>query len=469
MAYKLLIDGELVDGVGTLDVIDPATGKVFETCARASADQLEQAIEAAQRAFPDWSRQSYAYRRQCLGKLADALEERQGEFARLLTREQGKPLTEAGYEVFGGIALLRWHAENELPLEVVHDREDGIYVEQRTPLGVVAGIAPWNFPLVLIIGKIAPALNVGNTIVAKPAPSTPLTTALLGEVAQGILPPGVLNIIIDANDLGPQLTRHPAVRKISFTGSTGTGRRVMESAAASLKHLTLELGGNDAAIVLDDVDVKEIAPKLLGAAMVNAGQVCLAAKRIYAPAAIHDALCDEMAALSRNLVVGNGLDETTRIGPLQNRQQFEKVLNIIADARANGTLLAGGDKLPGGGYFITPAVVRDLSDESRLVTEEQFGPVVPILKYETIDEVVERTNASEFGLGGTIWTSNTARGIEVAKRIESGIVWVNRHLLMPFDMPFGAAKQSGFGLSQGLEGLKAYTQLKIINAARADA
>lgn len=469
MAYKLLIDGQLVDGAGTLDVIEPATGAVFETCARASAEQLEQAVEAAQRAFPDWSQRSYAFRRDCLGKLADALDARQGDFAQLLTREQGKPLIEAGYEVFGAIALLRWHAENELPLEVVHDREDGIYVEQRTPLGVVAGIAPWNFPLILILGKIAPALNVGNTVVAKPAPSTPLTTSLLGEIAQDIFPAGVLNIIIDANDLGQRLTGHPAVRKISFTGSTGTGRRVMENAAASLKHLTLELGGNDAAIVLDDVDVKEIAPKLLAAAMVNAGQVCLAAKRIYAPASIYDALCDEMAALARVMVVGNGLDEGTQIGPLQNRQQFEKVLDIIADASANGKLLAGGERLPGEGYFISPAVVRDLADETRLVAEEQFGPVIPVLKYDTIDEVVARANASEFGLGATIWTRDTGRGIELAKRIDSGVVWVNRHLMMPFDMPFGAAKQSGFGVAQGLEGLKAYTQLKVINAAQAAA
>lgn len=466
MAYRLLIDGKMVDGVGSVDVIDPATGAVFATCARASAEQLDEAIDAAQRAFPEWSRQRYAFRRECLGKLADALEARKDEFARLLTLEQGKPLIEAGYEVSGAIALLRWHAEHELPLEVVHDREDGIYVEQYTSLGVVAGIAPWNFPLILIVGKIAPALNVGNTMVAKPAPSTPLTTALFGELAQDILPAGVLNIIVDASDLGQHLTGHPAVRKISFTGSTGTGRRVMESAAGSLKHLTLELGGNDAAIVLDDVDIKEVAPKLLSAAMVNAGQVCLAAKRIYAPATIYDELCEEIAELARGLKVGNGLEESTQIGPLQNRQQFEKVLDIIAEARQRGELMVGGNQLPGNGYFITPAVVRDMDDDSRIVKEEQFGPVVPILKYATIDEVVERANASDFGLGGTVWTSNTERGIELAKRIDSGIVWVNRHLIMPLDLSFGPAKQSGFGISQGLDGLKAYTQLKVINAAK---
>lgn len=466
MAFQLLIDGRLVDGVGTLDVIEPSTGEVFETCARAGPEQLEQAIGAAARAFPAWSRQSYSYRRARLGALADALEARQQEFVRLLTREQGKPLTEAGFEVGGAIAILRWHAENELALETVHDREDGIFVEQRSPLGVVAGIAPWNFPLALIVGKIAAALNVGNTMVAKPAPSTPLTTALLGELACDILPAGVLNIIIDDNDLGQKLTEHPSVAKISFTGSTATGKRVMESASASLKRLTLELGGNDVAIVLDDVLVKDVAPKLLAASMINAGQVCLAAKRIYAPASLHDALCDELAELAQSITVGNGLDEGVQLGPVQNLAQFNKLLDIIAEAGASGKILAGGASLPGGGYFIAPTIVSDLPDDARLVAEEQFGPVIPVLKYETIEEVVARANNTAFGLGGTIWTSDPARGIEVAKRIDSGVIWVNRHLEMPFDMPVGAAKHSGFGVAQGLEGLKEYTQLKIINAAR---
>lgn len=466
MAYKLLIDGRLVDGMDTLDIIEPSTGNVFETCARASADQLDQAVAAASRAFPAWSGLSYADRRACLDALADGIEARQSEFVRLLTREQGKPLAEAGYEVGGAIAILRWHANNELPLETVHDRDDGIFVEQRSPLGVVAGIAPWNFPLILIVGKIAAALNVGNTMVAKPAPSTPLTTALLGEVACNILPPGVLNIIIDDNDLGQRLTEHEAVAKISFTGSTATGKRVMESASASLKRLTLELGGNDVAIVLDDVNVKDVAPKLLAAAMINAGQVCLAAKRIYAPASLFDELCDELAALAEKIVVGNGLDDDTQLGPVQNFAQFNKVLEMIADARANGRVLAGGETLTGGGYFIKPTIVAGLPDHARLVAEEQFGPVIPVLKYESIDEVVDRANDTLFGLGGTIWTGDTARGIELAKRIDSGVVWVNRHLEMPFDMPVGAAKHSGFGVAHGLEGLKEYTQLKIINAAK---
>ncbi|UZW56406.1 aldehyde dehydrogenase family protein [Sphingobium sp. JS3065] len=461
-----MIDGQLVNGCSTLDVVDPATGLPFEVCARADEAQLEEAIAAARRAYPEWSRRPYSDRRKCIGELAAQLERRKDEFARLLTREQGKPLLEAGYEVAGAVAILRWHAENELPLEIMHDREDGLFVEQRTPLGVVAAIAPWNFPLILIVGKIAAALNVGNTVVAKPAPTTPLTTALLGEIAAEALPPGVLNIIIDANDLGARLTSHPDIAKVSFTGSTATGKRVMESAASSLKRLTLELGGNDAAIILDDVDVKSIAPRILSAAMMNAGQICLAAKRVYAPASLYDELCTELARLADNMVVGNGLDPETNMGPIQNRQQFDRVREIIDDARQNGNVITGGEASTHGGYFITPAVVRDLSDEDRLVAEEQFGPVIPILRYETIDELISRVNDSKFGLGGTVWTGDPLRGIELAKHIRSGVVWVNRHLEMPFDIPVGAAKESGFGVSQGLDGLKEYTQLKIINAAK---
>src|SRR3546814_830973 len=288
MAYKLLIDGRLVDGASTLDVVEPATGKVFATCARADEAQLEEAIAAAKRAFPAWSSLAHAKRQDYLIRLADAMEARENDFCTLLTREQGKPLDQARFEVGGAIAALRYFAELDLPIETIRETEDGKILEQRTPLGVVGAITPWNFPVILLVMKLAPGLSVGNTMIAKPAPTTPLTTAFLGEIAADILPPGVLNIIIDANDLGGRISTHPDIAKVSFTGSTGTGKKVMEGAAGTLKRLTLELGGNDAAIVLDDVDVKDVAPKLFAAAMVNAGQVCLAAKRIYAPRALYE-------------------------------------------------------------------------------------------------------------------------------------------------------------------------------------
>lgn len=467
MAYQLLIDGKLVDGATTLDVIDPASGKVFATCARADAAQMDTAIAAAKRAYPGWAALPHATRQDYMTKLADALEARQDEFTTLLTREQGKPLQQAGFEIGGSVAILRWHATAQVPLQTIRDTDAERIVEQRAPLGVVAGIAPWNFPMILMMMKIAPALVVGNTMVAKPAASTPLTMALFGEIAADILPAGVLNIIIDGNDLGGHLTDHADIAKVSFTGSTATGKRVMASAAGTLKRLTLELGGNDAAIILDDADVKEVAPKVFAAAMVNAGQVCLAAKRIYAPRAMYDALCDELAQLARDAVVDDGLNQGAQIGPLQNKQQYEKVLEIIEDARGQGTVLAGGGALDREGYFIAPTVVRDLPDSARLVREEQFGPVIPVLAYDDIDEVIARANDSDYGLGGTIWTSDIERGLAVALKIETGTVWVNKHLDMPLDIPFGGAKQSGFGLSQGMDGLNEFTQVKIINIAKA--
>lgn len=466
MSYRLLIDGKLVDGAATLDVIDPATGEVFETCARADEGQINDAVAAAKRAFPSWSTLPHAKRQAHLEKFAAGMEARFDEFCRLLTREQGKPTPQAQFEVGGAIAALRFFAALELPHKVIRDTAQERIIEQRTPLGVIAGIAPWNFPVILLMFKIAPALSTGNTMVAKPAATTPLTTALMGEIAAETLPPGVLNIVIDANDLGAVLTAHPDIAKVSFTGSTGTGKRVMEAAAGTLKRLTLELGGNDAAIILDDADVKTVAPKVFQAAMINAGQVCLAAKRVYAPREMIDALCAEFERLGREAIVGDGLKQGTQIGPVQNRQQYDKVLELIEDARSQGRIVVGGEPIGRGGYFIAPTVIRDLPDGARLVREEQFGPVIPVLAYDSVDEVIERANDSEFGLGGTVWTANFERGIDVALRINTGTVWVNKHLDMPFDIPFGGAKQSGIGRENGIEGMQEFTQVKIINVAK---
>lgn len=465
MSYKLLIDGKLVDGASTLEVINPATGAVFATCARADEEQLEQAIAAARRAFPAWAALSHDERRGYLVRLADAMEARQGEFAELLTREQGKPLPFATAEVAYSIGALRYFAEQDFPLTTRRETQNGRILEQRTPLGVVGAITPWNFPVALLLIKVGPALSTGNTMVAKPAPTTPLTTALLGEVASRILPPGVFNVIIDANDLGGKITSHPDVAKVTFTGSSATGKRVMASAADTIKRLTLELGGNDAAIILDDIDVKEAAAKVFSAGMLNSGQICLAAKRIYAPRTIYDALCDELGNLARQAVVDDGLNQGAQIGPVQNRLQYEKVLGFIESARGQGRVVAGGSALPRQGYFIQPTIIRDLPDDAPLVREEQFGPVIPVLAYDTIDEVIERVNSSEFGLGGTIWTNDADRGLQVALRIQSGTVWVNQHLDMPYDTPYGGAKQSGIGRESGIEGMKEFTQSKIINIA----
>jgi len=465
MTYRLLIDGALVDGASRMDVIDPSTGEPFASCARADEAQLELAVQAAHRAFPGWAALPWATRAALLGEVADAMEKRFDEFSTLLTSEQGKPLAEARFEIGAAIAALRVMPATELSDETIVDTDTDRIIEQRSPLGVVAAITPWNFPMILLLVKTASALATGNTVVAKPAPTTPLTTLLFGEVAASILPPGVLNVIADQNDLGGQLSGHPLIAKVSFTGSTGTGRKVMQAAAGTLKRLTLELGGNDVAILLDDVDVVAVAPRIFAAATINAGQVCMAAKRIYAPRALYDALCGELARIAEQTVVDDGRNQGAQIGPLQNRQQYEKVLELIEDARARGEIIAGGAALDRPGYFIAPTVVKGLPDDARLVKEEQFGPVIPVLAYDTLDEVIDRANDSEFGLAGSIWTGDIERGIAIARRIETGTVWINKHLDLRFDVPFGGAKQSGIGREQGLDGLREFTQVKVISVA----
>jgi acyl-CoA reductase-like NAD-dependent aldehyde dehydrogenase len=464
--FNLLIDGRLTPGAATLDVINPATGKVLTTCARADKAQLDAAVAAAKRAFVTWSATPIETRRRALLEVAAALEARIPEFARLLTEEQGKPLVHAAGEIGGAVAMIRAFAAMDLPVTVLRDDARERIVQQHAPLGVVAAITPWNFPMVLLMIKVAPALLAGNTVVAKPAPTTPLTTLLFAELCADILPPGVLNVIVDQNDLGGFLTTHPDIAKVAFTGSTATGRKVMASVASTIKRLTLELGGNDAAIVLDDVDVKEVATKIFQGAMVNSGQVCLAIKRVYVPDSLYEAMCTELAALAKAAVVGDGLDAATQMGPLQNKAQFEKVKEFLEDARTNGRIIAGGNALDRDGYFIAPTIVRDIADNTRLVREEQFGPVLPVLKYTDLDDAIARANSSEYGLGGTVWGADSKRAFEVAQRIAAGTVWVNKHLDLPPDIPFGGAKQSGFGTEMGQEGLLEFTQMRIINIAK---
>lgn len=467
LSLRLLIDGKLVAGADHLPVINPATGQELAQAPRADADQLQQAVAAARRAFPAWAARSYAERRALLEQLADGIEARFEDFARLLTLEQGKPLDQARFEIGGTIAGLRWFAAQELAPHEIRDTPDERITELRVPLGVVAAITPWNFPLILLVVKLGPALITGNVVIAKPAPTTPLTTLLLGEVAAPILPPGVFQTLVDANDLGPLLTTHPGIDQVSFTGSTATGKKVLASTVDSLKRFTLELGGNDAALVLDDAAVERVAPAIFRAATVNAGQVCLAAKRVYAPRALYDALCAALGDLARSAVVGDGLEQGTQIGPVQNAAQFAKLQAYLAEASAEGTIVAGGAALDRPGYFVAPTIVRDLPEQSRLVQEEQFGPILPVLPYDDLDAAIAAINASDYGLGGTVWTSDPARGEAVAARINSGTVWVNRHLDLPFDVPFGGAKQSGIGRQQGLEGMAEFTQARVINLAKA--
>ena len=462
--YKLLIDGEMVDGVSSFDVINPATAQPFARCPKADEKLLNHAVAAAKSAFSAWAATPVDQRAALVTALADRLEQRAEEFAALLTTEQGKPLNQAMFEIMGSVMTLRAFAAMRPEANILRDDGGNRVIEHRTPLGVVAAITPWNFPVILAMNKLGPALVTGNTMVLKPAPTTPLTTLLFGEICAQLLPRGVVNVICDQNDLGGLLSAHPDVAKLSFTGSTATGKKVMASAAAGLKRVTLELGGNDAAIVLDDVDTAVAARKVYDGAMANAGQICVAIKRAYVPEAIYDDFCDELARLAKETVVDDGSRQGAKIGPVQNAMQYDKVVALLADARERGTVLAGGEPLDRPGYFLPPTIVRDLDDDAPLVREEQFGPVLPVLKYRDIEDVIARANDSEYGLGGTVWGRDVARATEVAMRIDSGTVWVNQHLAIDPNIPFRGSKQSGIGGELGQAGLNEYTQAHVVNA-----
>jgi acyl-CoA reductase-like NAD-dependent aldehyde dehydrogenase len=460
----LLIGGKLVDGDATMDVINPANEEVLATCPRGSKAQLDKAVAAAKAAFPAWAAKPIAERKAVLNAVADVIEKNAAQLGRLLTQEQGKPLADAIGEAYGLAAFCRYFTSLDLPEKILEDSGTRKVEMRRKPLGVIGCIVPWNFPLILIGLKMPAALLAGNTIVLKPAPTTPLATLRLGELIADIVPAGVINIITDQNDLGGELTKHPDVRKISFTGSTATGKKVMEGAAATLKRITLELGGNDAAIVLDDVDPKTAAPKIFDGAFQNSGQVCIAMKRLYVHESIYDEMCDALAAVAKAAVVGDGLQQGTKIGPLQNKMQFEKVKEILDDARKHGTVIAGGEVLDKG-YFIRPTIVRDITDGTRLVDEEQFGPVLPVIKYSDPEDALARANASPYGLGASVWSSNMARAHALAQRLDAGTVWINKHIDLAPHIPFGGAKQSGLGTEMAEEGLNEFTQIQVINAA----
>jgi acyl-CoA reductase-like NAD-dependent aldehyde dehydrogenase len=456
----------LVEGADTLDVINPATGRVMATSPRANRAQLEQAVAAAKGAFPAWSARPLGQRAALLVKLGEEREAEQSEFARLLTQEQGKPLPQALWEIATTIAALRYFATLDLPTDVLKEDATQKVVRQHRSLGVVAAITPWNLPLLLLMVEVAPALLAGNTVVAKPAPTTPLTTLGFGGLCARILPAGVVSVIVDQNDLGDALTGHPDVAKVAFTGSTATGRKVMASAAGTLKRLTLELGGNDAAIVLDDADPKEVAPKIYAAATFMSGQACIAIKRLYVHDSIYDAVCNELGRLARATVVGDGLEPGTQMGPVQNWAQFERVKGFLEEARRSGTIVAGGGVLEREGYFVQPTIVRNIPDDTRLVRDEQFGPVLPVLRYSDLDDAIARANDTDFGLGGSVWSPDRDRAFGVATRVHAGTVWVNKHLDVGLDTPFAGAKQSGIGTELGQAGLEEFTQATIINMAK---
>jgi len=462
----MTIDGARVMSGPTFSVINPATGETFGAAPDCTRDQLDDAMQAAAETFETWRRDESS-RRQLLLNCAEALTRQAAELAELLTREQGKPLPKAAGEIAGAAKWFTYTAGLEIPIDVALDN-DRVRVEvRRRPHGVVAAITPWNYPVSLAVWKIAPALLAGNTVVLKPSPYTPLTTLRMGAILRDVLPSGVLNVISGGDELGALLTTHPKVRKISFTGSVATGKLVAAAAASDLKRVTLELGGNDPAILLPDVDVSRVAKRLFWGAFENCGQVCSAIKRVYVPHSLSGQLLSELGDVARGVQVGDGFVAGTQIGPLNNRPQFERVQELVEDAKQAGAkVVAGGHRLTGHGYFYAPTIVGDVSDGIRVVDEEQFGPVLPVVSYVDLEDAIARANATHFGLSGSVWSSDATRAQEVAAQLECGTVWVNQHLNVVPHAPFGGAKWSGLGVENGPWGLLGFTELQTINVAK---
>ena len=466
--YKNLIDGEMVDNGEWLEVLNPANEQVVGRVPASGKDELDRAVAAARRAFKTWKETSHEERQQVVQGIAAAIKENADELFRLLTTEQGKPHAQAQQEIYGAAGLAA--AQSTLTLDDVVNQDDDTRLSRtrRVPVGVVGGIVPWNFPIMMAIQKIVPALVAGCTIVLKPSPFTPLTTLRIAELIKDVVPAGTVNIITGEDTLGPLITGHPDIDKITFTGSTATGKKIMEGAAGDLKRITLELGGNDASIVLPDADVEKVAEQLFWSSFSNAGQVCIAAKRIYIHEDIYDDLSKAIAEYAKTVVVGDGSQQGTGVGPIQNKKQYERVLELIQDAKDNGyKFLTGGDKDPSGtGYYVPITILDNPPEDARIVAEEQFGPVMPLMKFESVDEVIERANNSEYGLAGAVWTKDTDKGVEIAEQLETGTVWINEFMqLSPF-APFGGHKQSGFGAEYGIDGLKEFTYPQVITVKR---
>ena len=457
--YSMTIAGRKAGAKTTLPIFNPATGEIIAQVPDAGESQLNEAVAAARMAFTPWRLTPIAERAAALNRIGEIIEINAPALMSLLTREQGKPRAGAEWEIMGSAIWCREIAKQSLAEEVVEDSAERRVITRFSPLGIVGGIIPWNFPILLAIWKIAPALMTGNCIIVKPSPFTPLCTLKLGELCRGAVPPGVFSVITGGDELGQWMTAHPGIDKIAFTGSTETGKHVMRSAAGTLKRLTLELGGNDPAIVLPDVDAKGIAPQLFWAAFQNNAQFCNSTKRLYVHETVYDEVLGELVAFAKTVKVGDGSQSDTQLGPIQNLPQYNKVLEYIDDCRKNGHRFAlGGDVDPRAkGWFIPVTLIDNPPEDSRIVTEEPFGPILPVLKWRDEDEVIARANDTPYGLGASVWGKDLVAVERIGSQLDAGTVWLNEiHQYSPHQA-FGGHKQSGIGCENSLHGLMEYT------------
>ena len=446
---------------------DAATRETIAYAPVHTVDDLDAAIAAARAAQPAWAALGHGERSRILNSIADEIEANAEELAVLLSREQGKPLDgpNARFEVGACAAWTRNAADTPLEPEVVFEDGTARAELHYEALGVVGAIGPWNWPMMISVWQIAPSLRMGNTVVVKPSEYTPLSVLALVEVFNRHLPEGVLTAISGDREVGAAIAAHPGLDKIMFTGSTATGRKIVESSAHNLARLTLELGGNDAGIVLPGTDVAAIAENLFWGCFINSGQTCASLKRLYVHESVHDEVIEALAGMARTMPMGRGLDTGNVLGPLQNEKQFDIVSRLVDDARARGArVVAGGEPAPElGPLFYRATVVTDIDDGSPLVDEEQFGPVIPVVKYSAVEDAIARANASEQGLGASVWSSDPDEAVAVARRIQAGTVWINQHGALNPNIPFGGTKASGYGHEFGIHGLKAVSAPKVIS------
>src|SRR5690348_2337875 len=474
---KMLVNGERVDAASgaTTDVRNPATGEVVDTVPKGDASDTRRAIVAAAGAFASWSKLAPHKRAHLLMQATARVRDNIEEVAQLLTSEQGKPIRDSrieatrfaeNIEIYAGLIKGGALAGKHVPLP--SQNATGLVV--RRPLGVVGAIIPWNFPLTLLANKIAPALAAGNTVVAKPASTTPLSTIRLVELLnEGGLPPGVLNVVVGPGAVvGQEMIKNSRVRKIGFTGETKTGKQVMAEAASDLKHVTLELGGSDPAIVCDDADVEMASKAIAIGRFFNCGQACLAVKRVFVHEAVYDQVVEKVTARAKRLKVAPGSDPSAQMGPMHTAGGREEIEAQLKDAVDRGArVLAGGNRLRGEpfdrGFFFEPTVIIDVPSEARVWREETFGPLLPIARVKSLDEAIERANDSEFGLGSSVFTRDIKKAQQTIDRLDVGYSWINQvHLVAYDELPFGGTKHSGFGKEHGVEVLDFYTEEKSV-------
>lgn len=447
-------------------VTNPSTLEKAGEVRLSTVEEVGAQIECARTAFPAWRNTPFGQRAAILRKTAELLRAEADSLAALLTREQGKPVKEARIEVERCADTFDLYSGTDAGAVIESvDIPGKIAQVVRRPLGVCAAIVPWNFPLTLMANKLVPALATGNTVVVKPAPSTPLAASRCIELLYAAgLPSGVVGVVIGGADVGAALIEHPAVRKVSFTGSTATGKAIMALAAKGLKRLTLELGGNDAMIVCADADIVAAARAAAVGRFFNAGQACIATKRIYVQRTKYGEFVERISERAQKLPVGDGFDPNVRMGPLHSQPQRESVEGFVSDAVARGAKIAAGGKRPdkGAGYFFQPTVLIDVPDGARLIREECFGPVLPVMPFDTLDEAFERANETVFGLGSSIWTGDSAIQERAVRELDAGYTWIN-DIATDYDrLPFGGVKESGFGKERGMEVLAEYLELKSV-------